>query len=288
MTMTSGVFVGMAGLDLVYMQDLVPAENQKSKTNHYATHVGGPAANAAITYALLGGSATLVTCVGDSFIGQMVKNSIAMDYGVRVLDCATGQEVLPCISSISVNIANGSRTIWSGQQVYDAQVSPEASEAVESAGFCLFDGGLAEISKALLLMANENARDIVLDMGSWKPDSGFFLSLASEVIASAACIPPPAYGSFIEAAQKLGLSRIAVTNGEHPIQWREDDQAGEITPPLTEAKDTLGAGDVYHGAYCYYRYHEGLPFVEALAGAADVAARSVAYYGPREGVGGQA
>ncbi|MCL1849280.1 MAG: PfkB family carbohydrate kinase, partial [Clostridiales bacterium] len=87
-----------------------------------------------------------------------------------------------------------------------------------------------------------------------------------------------------EAAAGHRLVRYALTNGEHPLVWYEEGQRGEVTPPAVEAIDTLGAGDVYHGAYCYFRYRLGLPFVEALTRAAEVAAKSVAYEGPRQGV----
>ncbi|MCL1849047.1 MAG: PfkB family carbohydrate kinase, partial [Clostridiales bacterium] len=172
--MAYGVFIGLAGLDIVYRQSLTPGENLKSKTNRYDLFAGGPAANAAVTYGILGGEAALITCIGDSAIGQTIKKEISEDSPVRILDCAAGQEILPCISSISVNVENGSRTIWSGQQVFQPCIGDAVLEAVREADFCLFDGSLTEVSKDLLPVAKAASRAVVLDMGSWKPDSDLF------------------------------------------------------------------------------------------------------------------
>ena len=60
-----GLFVGLCTKDILYYTDDLPTHNHKSKTEDFATYIGGPAANAAITYAALGGDATLATCLGD-------------------------------------------------------------------------------------------------------------------------------------------------------------------------------------------------------------------------------
>lgn len=53
------VFIGLTGIDYVYYLDEFPEENNKCKTVEYAKYIGAPAANAAITYAALGGRCDL-------------------------------------------------------------------------------------------------------------------------------------------------------------------------------------------------------------------------------------
>src|SRR4051794_1721794 len=101
--MKLGIFTGLAGLDIVYYQDSIPLENSKSKTNDYLTEIGGPAANAAITYAMLGGKSYLITCIGDSEFGKIMKKQLHDDYGVEIIDLAEGSDRLPSISGISIN-----------------------------------------------------------------------------------------------------------------------------------------------------------------------------------------
>lgn len=281
--MKKGVFVGLAGMDFVYYQDSMPLENKKSKTNNYDMQIGGPAANAAITYALLGGNAVLITCIGDSEMGKIIKKELTEVYGVEVIDCSKGIDILPCISSISVNNVNGNRTIWSGQQVFKVNDKINYTDAIKNASFCFSDCNLSVISEQVINEVKLAWKTIILDAGSWKENMNIYLSAARDVIASADCKSPEGV-DFITAAQKYGVKNTAVTNGSDFIEWKKEEDGGNIYPPRVEAKDTLGAGDVFHGAYCYFAMEKGLSFQEALEKASEVASLSVQYYGSRQGV----
>ena len=112
-----GLFVGLCTTDIVYYADTFPEENKKIKVNDYARYIGGPAANAAITYALLGGEATLATCLGSSFESKVMIEEL-QTYGVNVLNYST-QSMLPNTASILIS-KNGERTIISGQHSFNA------------------------------------------------------------------------------------------------------------------------------------------------------------------------
>lgn len=279
-----GVFVGLACLDMVYYQNSIPSENKKSKTNNYNVFIGGPATNAAITYAMLGGSSVVISSIGDSELGKILKKELCEDYGVEVIDCASGLDILPSIASIAINVTNASRTIWSGQQLVYNINDEYLKDVVKNADFCFSDCNLPELSMKVLHDAQEKSKPIVLDAGSWKNKFELFLSVADDVIASADCIPPSHNNDFMVAASQYAVENIAITNGEDFIKWKNGSNEGTIQPPLVEAKDTLGAGDVFHGAYCYYRFEKNLSFPESLLRASEVASLSVQYFGPREGV----
>lgn len=278
----SGVFTGLVGLDMVYYQEGAPSENKKSKTNQYHVFVGGPAANAAITYAMLGGKSRLITCIGDSELGKIIKKELTEDYGIEVIDLAENDDVNPNISSISVNLLNASRTIWSGQQNFSINRSFDLTEVFSDAAFCFSDCNLFDVAVPVLEKAKMEKKPIVLDAGSWKDKFEVYLSLADDVIASADCKPPN--GCFIDAAMEHGVRNIAVTHGENRILWRDPSNSGTIQPPKVDAIDTLGAGDIFHGAYCYFRFVRNFSFQDSLSKAAVVASLSVKYIGPRTGV----
>jgi len=279
-----GAFVGLTGLDMVYYQDCIPSENKKSKTNNYSMLIGGPAANAAITYALLGGRSIIISYIGDSDIGKMIKKELWEDYGVEVIDCASGLTILPSISSIAINLTTATRTIWSGQQLIDKIDERYLNDVIKKADFCLSDCNLSELALKALSYAKQESKPIVLDAGSWKDNFELFLSVADDAIASVDCKPLNYNNDFIVAANKCGVKNIAITNGGDSIKWKSENDNGIIKPPIIEAKDTLGAGDVFHGAYCYFKFEKNLFFSESLAKASEVAALSVKYIGPREGV----
>ncbi len=75
---------------------------------------------------------------------------------------------------------------------------------------------------------------------------------------------------------------VATTNGADPIAFATVGANGQIPVPGVTVLDTLGAGDIFHGAFCYYFIRNGGHFVKALQDAAIVASGSCAYFGTRE------
>lgn len=280
--MVQGIFTGITGLDIAFYQNEFPKENFKSKTNDYQTFVGGPAANAAITYAILGGHATLITCLGDTTIAKAIKSELFDIYNVTVIDMAAHSNLLPSLSSILVNTEKATRTIWSGQQQFSIHQETSYEKLINEASFCFSDCNLPEVSIDFLKKSKALNKKIVLDSGSWKPHFPECLGLADEVIASVNCQPPES--DLLTFLENTPTKNIAITDGENDTLWFEKSNRGVIQVPKIQAVDSLAAGDVLHGAYCYYRFHEGLSFVRALEKATIVASESVKYYGAREGV----
>lgn len=280
--MTVGLFAGLAGLDITYYQNRFPQENLKSKTLDYQTFIGGPAANAAITYAILGGRSTLITCLGDTVIAKAIKSEFSQTYKVTVIDLAAGSELLPSLSSIFVNTKKATRTIWSGQQQFKILQERNLETLIYKASFCFSDCNLPEITVDFLHKSRELQKEIVLDPGSWKPHFPTCLSLADEVIASVNCRPKES--DLFTFLKETAVKKLAITDGGNDTYWFQKPNQGVIRVPEVQAVDTLAAGDVLHGAYCYYRFHEGYSFIKALKKATIVASESVKYYGPRKGV----
>lgn len=81
------------------------------------------------------------------------------------------------------------------------------------------------------------------------------------------------------AAHKI--SRIAITRGSEPIRFVEEGKRGEIPVRQVRPVDTLGAGDIFHGAFCYHAARQDETFRSALAAASRVATFSCRYPGTR-------
>ena len=263
-----GCFVGLATLDYVFYVDSQPQENAKVKTNNYKRFVGGPAANAAITYALLGGNASLVTCFGNTVESDFIKETLNR-YGVTVLNC-TEDETLPNIAAIAVD-QFGNRKIFSGQNQYTAINIP----VLDKSDFCLFDLNQQELSIGILKNCD---CEIVVDAGSWKGETAEFLKKANVVIASENFRAPSGHDIF--SMKECRNAKKAITRGEKPILLAD----GEIPVESVACVDSLAAGDIFHGAFCFAYYHKRCDFKAALAYAAKIATESVKYFGPREWV----
>jgi len=74
---------------------------------------------------------------------------------------------------------------------------------------------------------------------------------------------------------------MAITNGSAPIQILAGRSSATMPIPQVDVVDTMGAGDVLHGAYCYFA-STGQSFVDALTKAAKIASESCRYAGTRE------
>jgi sugar/nucleoside kinase (ribokinase family) len=77
-----GVFVGSATLDVIHRIAKTPAVNEKITATAQFVAAGGPAANAAVTFARLGGDANLVTAPGDDPVAEVIRADLGA-YGVN-------------------------------------------------------------------------------------------------------------------------------------------------------------------------------------------------------------
>ncbi len=107
-----GLFVGLATVDLVYVVDDLPPRNAKISVPGQHIAAGGPATNAAVTFAFLGGSSALVTAVGQHPLGAVIRQDLDR-FSVSVYDVTADQQETPPVSSILVVRGSGERTVVS-------------------------------------------------------------------------------------------------------------------------------------------------------------------------------
>lgn len=284
--MKKGIFIGRTTLDILFYQKGFPEENRKAGTEKYTTCVGGNACNAAITYSLLGGSALLVTSVGDSLLGKSIKEEVTAQYGVQVVDLLEDSRILPFLSAVWINSENESRTLWGGHQADESMrfsCWKELEILAEEAAFFMTDDQFPQIIIPLFECAEKQTVPVVYDAERWSENTESLIRVSSEVIASADCRAPNQRDLF-DILRASGVSAMAVTDGERPVRWESEGRSGRIIPMQAEAVDTLGAGDILHGAYCYFRFCRGMAFEEALEKACELSSISVMYPGPRTGI----
>lgn len=94
----AGLFVGLATLDLVQRVDALPGPDDKATATWQELAAGGPALNAAVVFAALGGDATLVTRVGTGPLGRLVADDLRRQ-NVRLIDLADAGYT-PAVSAI--------------------------------------------------------------------------------------------------------------------------------------------------------------------------------------------
>jgi sugar/nucleoside kinase (ribokinase family) len=277
----TGLFIGLTTLDLIYLARHPPTPNEKLVALDYTVSAGGPATNAAIAFAHLAQSATIVSSVGCHPMTQLIHADL-QQWGVTLHDLSPDKAEPPPVSSIVVTQKTGERAVISINAVKTPipgdRLSPDVLQGVE---VLLIDGHQMAVGQSLAKAAKKQHIPVVIDGGSWKPGFENVLPLADYVICSANFHPPHCQteSETIAYLQSLGIPHLAITHGENPIRYCDRDRLGTLSVPPIQPVDTLGAGDIFHGAFCYYIRHTH--FVEALAQAARIAAKACQSFGTR-------
>lgn len=282
-----GVFVGLATLDVVHRVVHHAGPDEKVTAIGQDIAAGGPAANAAVTFAALGGRALLVTALGAHQLAHVIADELR-SRDVRVVDVDPDDPEPPAVSAIAVDDATGARSVTSVDASARQVPGPAPSQwsrLLAGAAVVLLDGHHPLLAVPAALAAVGAGVPVVLDAGRWKPVMQTLVPLADDVICSADFRWPGSPDAATSAAGILGASgtprAVAVTNGAAPVRWWHGEASGDIAVPQVAAVDTLGAGDAFHGAYAFLRTEQQLTFPQRLAGAAGVAALRVSVQGPR-------
>jgi sugar/nucleoside kinase (ribokinase family) len=352
------LFAGLCTLDIIQGVTRMPGRNEKVTAQRQAVAAGGPATNAAVTFAFLGGQATLLTGVG----GHPLTRGMLVDLqhaGVTLIDAAAGDDAPPAVSSIIVTEGAGDRCVVSTNAADLCLQPPSTLDAlVAAADVVLIDGHHPAVALAVARLARTRGRPCILDGGSWKPHTPDLLPHVDIAICSADFRPPswpsgsPRGADVLDALLDAGVPWAAVTDGPRPVRWASGDGArgasgdgaraasaggasaggasaggasaggasaggasaggasaggasaggasaggasaggasaggvrGEVPVPPVDAADTLGAGDVFHGAFAHAIAGAGAvdpeSFSSALRFAACVAAHSCRSFGTR-------
>lgn len=279
--MVTGLFVGLITLDLIYLTPTLPHSNQKLVASNYTIAAGGPATNAAITFQSFSHTGRLMGVVGTHPISQLVLADL-QQWAIEVIDLDPQHtEPLPT-SSILVTEATGDRAVISINAVRtQAQTEQIPAHILDGVEIILIDGHQMAVGRAIAQQAQQQGIPIVIDGGSWKPGFETVLPYADYAICSANFRPPACQTAddVFDYLQGLGVAKIAISQGAQPILFREGTATGEISVPQITPVDTLGAGDVLHGAFCHFILQTN--FQAALSQAAVIASRACEQFGTR-------
>jgi len=280
---------GVSVVDFVFQLDHFPDRGEKYRARDVATVGGGNAANAAVAAARLGGRVSLASRLGDDAVGDMILADIERE-GVdcRLVKRFAGHR--SPLSSIYVDGA-GERQIVNFQ---DRDIPVDADWLTEQMPADL-DATLADTrwgEGAIAAMRAARAMKIpgIIDAEAPIGDTEQAMQLATHVAFSAQGLR--AYtgcgkleDGLIAAAERLP-GWLCVTDGENGVFIRENRATHHIGAFAVDPVDTLGAGDVWHGAFAL-RMGEGDREDDAVRFANAVAALKCTRFGGRRGTPGR-
>ena len=277
----SALFVGLITLDFIYLADAPPQNNQKIVATDYTVAAGGPATNAAVTFSHLGNKATILGVLGSHPMKQLICTDLE-NCQVAIIDLDPHQITPPPVSSIIVTQGTGERAVISINAVKtQANITSIPPNILENIDIILIDGHQMAISFHLAQTAKTHNIPIVIDGGSWKPGFAEILPFVNYALCSANFYPPNCKNQqdVFNYLQDFNIPHIAITQGENPIQYLTCGQSGVVNVPKIQTVDTLGAGDIFNGAFCNYILQTS--FIDALALAGNIATNACKYFGTR-------
>ncbi|MDJ1159001.1 PfkB family carbohydrate kinase [Chelatococcus sp. SYSU_G07232] len=282
--MTRVFCVGIATLDYVYRMDEIPTRPEKHRASDLVVVGGGIAANAAVAVSRLGGQAMLATRLGDDFTAQEIVAELEAE-GVDCRLCRRLPGRRSPVSAILVD-ARGERLVVSyADRSYPADTDwlprelPAGTEAV--LGDTRWEEGAAHV----FALARHAGIPAVFDADR-APRHHQMLALASHVAFSAqglrelTGLDDPRRG--LESLAAGAANWLAVTVGVEGVYFLEDGTVRHEPAFAVKAVDTLGAGDVWHGALAL-ALGEGRRGREAVRFASAAAAIKATRFGGRQG-----
>lgn len=277
--MTAILVVGVAVVDYVFYVDAFPETAEKYRARDARIVGGGCGANAAVALARLGGAAHLAARLGADATAQLILSDLKAE-GVETSLCDQTGARSSC-SSILVDAA-GERQIVNFRGAGLTEAADHISGA-PTVSAVLADTRWTKGAVAAMELAKSRGVPGVLDVEAGADPA--VLALTSHAAFSVQGLADLFPGDPGEALARIVTEHggwACVTMGADGVLWRDASGKGHVPSPRVDVVDTLGAGDVWHGAFAL-RLSEGAPETEAIRFANAVAALKCTRPGGRAG-----
>ena len=275
-----GLFWGLTTIDLHFLTDHYPEENAKIKAQKFESYIGGPATNAAITYQHLGGNAKLITAIGQNNFTQTIHHQLK-NRKIAFHDMLKDVAEEPVFASIITNTSSGKRTIVS--YLPKSKPTIDIGDISDGYSIAMFDGFYIESAIQYARLCKSLGITTVFDGGSWKNKTESLLKYIDIAICSDDFYPPNMsnYTEITDYILQQGVQKVVISRGGKPMIVNEGEVNLLLEVPKVEVADTMGAGDILMGAFCYF-YAQSNNFLFALEKAGQIASFSCKFHGPRE------
>jgi sulfofructose kinase len=246
------VAVGIAVMDKIFGVDAIPTEATKVFAKTYLEVGGGPAATGAVTIARLGGVVELWARVGDDPVGRRIVEELK-EWGVvtTIRHDPKGRSGVSCVAVAK----DGERLIFAfADPALDHDPTWLPFDRIAGADAVLTDLRWPRAAEAALRKSHELGVPSILDADLTTDDiARTLVPLADNVVFSSPALRKLTGEASVEeglrAAAKLTRGMVGVTTGAQGFKWLADGTIQHEPGFAVATIDTLGAGDVFHGAY---------------------------------------
>jgi sugar/nucleoside kinase (ribokinase family) len=277
--------IGLNATDTVIKVDRFPAYGGKVPFHGEFISTGGQVASAVVACARLGLRAKYIGAVGDDERGRLQLESlraehIDVEHVRRRANCATQT------AFIVIDESTGERTVfWNRPDCLRLTPEEIGREQIVRARLLHIDGHDTPAMEHAARIAHDAGIPVTCDVDTVY--AGFdrvlpcvdYLISSSEFPARWTGIEDP-FGALEAIRGRFGMKLAGMTLGAHGALALTED--GFVYSPafVVDCIDTTGAGDVFHGAFCYSVLQQ-MPIAEALDFANAMAALNCTAAGAR-------
>ena len=247
--------IGMPVRDLTFRVSGVPARGSKENASHFEEICGGNALNAAIGIVRLGGRASICGPMGDArettsryIFEQMAREAIDTGHLVHMPGLVTP------ISAIMID-PSGERTIvtFRDPELWKVTLPPPEALLHDCAAI-LTESRCAAFCTDLCAEACRRGIPVIVDVDRAMSLREGLLTASTHLVFSSEPLQETAGvaddGEALRKIARLTSSFLAGTRGPRGTIWLDEQGQLQETPAVpVHTVDTLGAGDVFHGAF---------------------------------------
>jgi len=269
-TKTPVLVCGLLATDIVFNVNAIPTDAVKYRAENVALNCGGGGCYAAVAINRLGGCSSVLAKVGTDDFGKLILSALDSE-GIDRTNVIVDQDTHTPVSSIAID-QTGERQIvnYRDQSPFaftDKLLFHSTPQAV------LVDARWVEGSVFSLEYARKHKIPGVVDAES--PVSEDAMALATHIAFSRQGLSQFSSTDSVLAGLQKAAKRfsawICVTDGENGTHIWSNGHLETISAPCVDAIDTLGAGDVWHGAFTL-QLAQGIDELSAVKFANTVAA----------------
>jgi sulfofructose kinase len=282
------VGVGLNATDTLAMIDSYPVCGGKARVDAEIVSPGGQVATALAAAAKLGLRAKYIGTVGDDERGRVQLASLR-ETGMNLDHVEVRRGCANQSAYIVVDRSSGERTVfWMRPDCLYLDPSCISPEMIACARMLHIDGHDTATVERAARLAREHAIPVSLDVDTIYSGLERVLGLVDYLVSSTEF---PArwtgeadlFGALETLQNRHGMRVAATTLGADGALARVD--GGYIYSPgfIVNAIDTTGAGDVFHGAFCYSVLN-GATMAETLEFSNAMAALNCTRLGARGGI----
>jgi sulfofructose kinase len=247
--------IGMPVRDLTFRTPAVPARGSKENATGFGEICGGNALNAAIAIVRLGGRAALCGPMGDAretsarFIYEQMANE-----GIDTRHLIHLPGLVTPISAVMID-PTGERTIvtFRDPELWKVKL-PSANTLLDDCHAILVESRCAEFCTDICAEAVGRGIPVIVDADRAMSLREGLLTASTHLVFSSEPLQEtagtPDDGEALKQIAKLTPSFLAGTRGPRGTIWLDEKGKLQETPAFpVHTVDTLGAGDVFHGAF---------------------------------------